>query len=133
MTRKRNHIRQEELFFKEVDGIYIDGRKDATLTLKQDELSGRYHQSTELIEHYVIVGQPGEFYLTHLSPSNGKGQSIAEEVYNSIKDIELCDVLEVIGTDGTASMTGVKNEFIRCLEDKLARPLQMGDMLTALQ
>ena len=123
--RYRNHIRQEqELFFKVVDGIYIDGRKDATLTLKQDELSGRYHQSTELIEHYVILGQPGEFYLTHLSPSNGKGQTIAEEVYNAIKDMELCDVLAVIGTDRTASMTGVKNGFIRCLEEKLARPLQ---------
>ena len=42
--RCRNHIRhEEELFFKVVDGIYIDGRKDATLALKQDELSGRYH------------------------------------------------------------------------------------------
>ena len=103
-----------------MDEIYINGRKDATLTLKQDELSGRYLQSTELIEHYVIVGQREEFYLTHLSPSNGKGQTIAEEVYNAIEDTELCDVLAVIGTDGTASMTG----FIRCLEDKLASPLQ---------
>ena len=113
--RQRNHIYQEkELFFKVVDGIYIDGRKDATLTLKQNELSGRYHQSTELTEHNVILEQPGEFYLTHLSPSNGKGQTIAEEVFNAIKGMELCDVLAVIGTDGTASMTGVMNGFIKC-------------------
>ena len=36
----------------------------------------------------------------------------------------LSDTLKVAGTDGTASMTGNKAGFIRCLEEKLGRPLQ---------
>ena len=34
------------------------------------------------------------------------------------------DTLNVVGIDGTASMMGNKAGFIRCLEEKLGRPLQ---------
>jgi len=61
---------------------------------------------------------------THVSPQDGRGITIANEVYDAIKGTELSDTLKVVGTDGTASMTGSKAGFIRCLEEKLWRPLQ---------
>ena len=41
-----------------------------------------------------------------------------------IKCTELKDTPKVLGTDETASITGIKAGFIRCLEEKLERPLQ---------
>jgi len=62
--------------------------------------------------------------LTHVSPQDGRGITIANEVYDAIKGTGLSDTLKVVGTDGTASMTGNKAGFIRCLEEKPGRPLQ---------
>jgi len=45
-------------------------------------------------------------------------------VYDAIKGTKLSDTLKVVGTDGTASMMGNKAGFIRCLDEKLGRPLQ---------
>jgi len=50
--------------------------------------------------------------------------TIANEVYDDNKGTELSNTLKVVGTDGTASMMGNKAGFIRCLEEKLGRPLQ---------
>ena len=120
----RNIINEEEaIFYKFIDGIYIDGRMDAALLTEHDAQTGKYYQKTELQEH-VVVGEPGACYLTHVSPQDGRGITIANEVYDAIKGIELSHTLKVVGTDGTASMTGNKAGFIRCLEEKLGRPLQ---------
>ena len=76
LRRERMHHREEmrkeekELFGK-VDGIYVDGKKDATLVLK--EVDGKYSRKVEIEEHIVMVGQPGEFYLIHTSPDSGTG------------------------------------------------------------
>jgi len=120
----RNIISEEEaIFYKFIDGIYIDGRKDATLLTEHDAQTGKYHK-TELQEHIVVVGEPGACYLTHVFPQDGRGITVANEVYDAIKGTELSHSLNVVGTDGTASITGNKAGFIRCLEEKLGRPLQ---------
>jgi len=65
----RNIISEEEaIFYKFIDGIYIDGRKDATLLTEHDAQTGKYYHKTELQEHIVVVGEPGACYLTHVSP-----------------------------------------------------------------
>ena len=124
----RNIISEEAIFYKfiDFDGIYIDGRKDATCTLltEHDTQTSKYYHKTELQEHIVVVGKPGACYLTHVSPQDGRGITIANEVYDAIKGTELSDTLKVVGTAGTASMTGNKAGSIRCLEEKLGRPLQ---------
>jgi len=121
----RNIISEDEaIFYKFIDWVYIDGRKDATLLTEHDAQTGKYYHKTELQEHIVVVGKPGACYLTYVSPQDGRGITIANEVYDAIKGTELSDTLKVVGTDGTASMMGNKAGFIRCLEEKLGRPLQ---------
>jgi len=62
----RNIISEDEaIFYKFIDGIYIDGRKDATLLTQHDAQTGKYYHKTELQEHIVVVGEPGACYLTH--------------------------------------------------------------------
>jgi len=121
----RNIINEEAIFYKFIDGIYIDGRKDATLLTEHDAQTGKYYHKTEVQEHIVFVREPGACYLTHFSPQDGRGITIANKVCDDIKSTELSDTLKVVGTDGTASMTGNKAGFIRCLEEKLGRPLQL--------
>ena len=113
---------EEELQSGAVDGIYIDGRKDATiLSVKQ---GNSYHRKTIIEEHYVLVGEPYEFYISHVTPTNGTGKQIAQAIYNALEKISMNDRLKVIGTDGTATMTGKKSCGIASLETKLGRPLQ---------
>ena len=122
LRRERQKYREEiqkdeELQCGAVDGIYIDGRKDATIIgVKQ---GNSYHRKTIIKEHYVLVGEPYEFYITH-----GTGKQIAQVIYNALEKISVNDRLKVIGTDGIATMTGKKSGCIASLETKLGHPLQ---------
>ena len=81
-------------------------------------------RSTQLEEHYVLVGEPGTYYFTHLSPIDGKSRTLAQEIFEFISETVLCEKLTIIGNDGTASMTGKFNGAIRSLEELLKNPLQ---------
>ena len=87
------------------------------------EQNGKIHRRTDLEEHYVILGEPGEFYLSHVSPESGTGRHIADSIYQVLKGTELEQTLNIIGTDDTASMTGSKG-YIASLESLLQRSLQ---------
>ena len=67
------------------------------------------YRKTIAEEHYVVVGEPEAFYLTHVSPPDGKGRSIAQTIFDKIKDTSLQDNLAAVGSDGTAVMTGAHN------------------------
>ena len=71
-----------------------------------------------------MVGEPGEYYLSHSSTEGGKGSSIADGIYSVIKDTDLEENLTVVGTDGAATMTGINKGCIRNLEEALQRPQQ---------
>jgi len=58
--------------------------KDATLLTEHDAQTGKYYHKTELQEHIVVVGEPGACHLTHVSPQDGRGITIANEVYDAI-------------------------------------------------
>ena len=73
--------------------------------------------------YYTAVGEPGSYYLTHVS-ENGKGRTIAQNLFDSTRGTELEDRLAIIGTDGTACITGKYNGCIRHVEELLHRPLQ---------
>ena len=122
-NRHREAIRQKELeSYSKVDSIYVDGRKDATITL--GVVDEKTYRRTELEEHCVVIGQPGELYLTHVAIENGKGVTIANAIHDAIKDTELEMTLTTVGSDGTAVMTGEHSGFIRIIEELLGRPLQ---------
>ena len=87
-----------------VDGSYVNGKKDAALTVI--EINGKYYKNTIMGEHYVVAGEPGEFYLTHVNLYDGRGKSIAAAIYDAIRGTSLDGKFFVIGCDETASMTG---------------------------
>ena len=135
--RERQKYREEiqkdkELQYGAVDGIYIDGRKDATIiSVKQ---VNSYHRKTIIEEHYVLVGEPYEFYIIHVTPTNGTGKEIAHAIYNALEKISMNDRLKVIGTDGTATMTGKKSGCIASLYRNQAwAPITMDCVLAASQ
>ena len=78
--------------------------------------NGKMYRSTQLEEHYVLIGEPGTYYLTHLSPTDGKGRTLAQEIFDFISNTMLCRKLNIVGTDGAALMTGKFNSVIRSLE-----------------
>ena len=122
--RCRTEIREKEQEnFKLVNAIYFDGRKDATQVTIQGP-NDKYYKSVQLEDHYTLIGEPGEYYLTHFSTEDGKGKTIAQKIFNNIVDTELHNKLAIVGTDGTASMTGKYNGCIRSLEELLNKPLQ---------
>ena len=63
----------------------------------------------ELKERYVVVPQSGEFYLSHISPKDGKGCTVAKGTHDFMKQSDLKENLIIAGADGTDSLTGTKN------------------------
>ena len=80
--REDGRMEDDALFLK-VDGIYIDGRKDATQVMVNKE--NKCYRKTIVEDHYAVVGEPGAFYLTHVSPPDGKGRSIAQTILTKSK------------------------------------------------
>ena len=101
--------------------MYFERRKDATQVIVG--LNGKMCRSTQLEEHYVLVGKPGTYYLTHLSPIDGKVCKLAQEIFEFIFKT-VCEKLTIIVTNGTALMTGKFNGTMHSLEELLKNPLQ---------
>ena len=119
----REEIRnKEQELFELVDSIFVDRRKNATMTMV--EVNGNYHCQTVIEEHYVIVGEPNGFYLSHVMPEDETGYKIATSVYFAIKDAALEHKFKIVSCDGTAVMTGKSKGFIVSLETLIGRALQ---------
>ena len=106
-----------------VNAIYFDSRKDATQMVVQGTNDKRY-RFVQLEVHYTAVGEPGSYYLTYVSPEDGKGRTITQNIFDSIHGTELEDRLAIVSTNGTTCMTGKYNRCIRHLEDLVHRLLQ---------
>ena len=52
--------------------------KDATLVVTESD--GKIPMRTDLKEHYVTVEEPGEFYLSHVTPETGTGLYIVQSI-----------------------------------------------------
>ena len=88
-----------------MNALCIVGRKDATQMIVQGPNS-KHNRSVQLEERYTAVSGPGTYYLSHFSPEDGKGRTIAKKLFDLFKDTELELELAIVGTNGTASMTG---------------------------
>ena len=88
------------------------------------EVNGDYHCQTVIEEHYVMVGEPNGFYISHVMPKDGSGYKIATSVYSAIKNTALEQKVKIVGFDGTAVMTGQSKGFIASLEILIGRPFQ---------
>lgn len=104
-------------------GLYFDGRKDNTIMVEMAHSKRFRRVITE--EHYSLIQEPGHIFLGHVTPNSGTSKDIATSIisYLSSNDI-LLDELIVIGCDGTAVNTGLRNGIIRRIELHLGKPLQ---------
>ena len=64
-----------------MQGLYFDSRKDKTL-IQMTELDGKRHQRTIWDEHISIVSEPESKYFDHVTPSCGKTEDIASEIFS---------------------------------------------------
>ena len=55
--------------------------------------------------------------MFHISPNDSKGHTKANVINDFIKNSDLEENVVIVGTDGTASMTGAKNGCLRALEE----------------
>ena len=129
LKRERQKCRQklredEKCNFEIVNAIYVDGRKNATLTTIETISDSKFYPKTEIEEHYVIVGEPGELYLTHFSVEDGKGVTVGKAIYKELENTDLQNSLSIVGSDGTAIMTGKHHGSMATLEQFLQIPLQ---------
>ena len=83
----------------------------------------KWYRDVKLEEHYVMIEELGEFYLSYTTPNSRKGIDIAASIHEEIRDTPSEDNLRIIGSDGTLIMTGEYHGAIRKLEELLGRPL----------
>ena len=86
--------------------------------------NNKHNRSVQLEERYTAVSEPGTYYLSHFSPKDGKGRTIAKKLFDLFKDTELELKLAIVRANGTASMTGKRNGCLRGLEKLLNKSLQ---------
>ena len=123
---KQAHLYQKEL--GKVRGLYFDGKRDDTLTRDVVSSVGNSSGSPNHFklkinkqEHVVLVAEPQSKYIGFVSPNPSNAETITAEILNAIKAID--SDIQVIGSDGTATNTGVHNGIIRRLEVALGKPV----------
>ena len=118
-------------------GLYSDGKRIDTLVrdtvTTKVQIRGRRGKSAykevtttsnkvERQEHFVVVSEPGNRYLTHITPDPGTGVAISKELVAVVREKDI--KLEVLGMDGTPVNTGIHNGVFRLLELELGYPVQ---------
>ena len=102
--------------------MFFDGRRDTTLTKKKK--GNKWYGAKEIQYHYVLVGEPGSFYLDHLTIEQGTGAGIADGLVKWLVENYIKDEIKAVGAHSMATNTGYKNGAIRGLKCQLHRRLQ---------
>ena len=76
----------------------------------------------EVEDHFPILAMPGAQFVTHVTPEDGTGLSLAKELETVVREQDM--PIKVIGMDGCAVNTGPHTGAIRLLELMLTKPLQ---------
>lgn len=129
----KNKVRRERMKFRKslqrnvnqsndtITSIYFDGRRDKTMTkIKNND---KWYGDTTVEDHYVLVTEPGGYYLTHVTPTSGKSGDIANCILTVIGDHDAGETINSVGCDSTNTNTGCKAGVIRHIEQSLKRPL----------
>ena len=101
--------------------FYYDGRKDDTL--KQFVQNGQIHQCLYKEEHYVVISEPGDHYVSHITPEFGKAFDLFQSLYGILQSTNSVVSNQVVGADSTNVNTGSVGGVIYFLESAVGRPL----------
>ena len=121
---------------KMLPGLYTDGLRSSTLvrrtkvtkvaTGKRGRGATRevstVSNEVEIKDNFPILGMPGAEYVTHVTPEDGTGLTLAKELESVVRQYEM--PIKVIGMDGCPVNTGAHSGAIRTLELLLGHTLQ---------
>ena len=95
-----------------------------TRVLVKNHKTGRWSPTMKVDDHYVVLTEPGNDYLTYVTPKTGHGKVVARAIYDFLVEQELTNQpLYVAGCDGCRVNTGPNGDVIHHLEMLLNRPL----------
>jgi hypothetical protein len=120
--QNRSTLQLHALHENVVRGLYFDGRKDKT---RHNTLTdGKYHPSTGVEEHIVLIKEPGSEYLGHVTPTSGTSLNLFQSIDTFLsKNSISTEQLVAIGCDGTNVNTGHQGGVIRRFEVTYNKPL----------
>ena len=78
MRHERRRCREERweaklANLKELTSYYFEGKKTMTRVLVKNNKTGMWNP-TIIVDHYVMLYEPGKDYLTHVTPKTGHGK-----------------------------------------------------------
>ena len=110
---------------KEHTFLYFDGKKTITRVFVKNNKTGRWSPTMKVDDHYVVLTEPGNNYLTYVTPKPGHEKVVTRAIYDLLVENELTNQpLYVAGCDGCRVNTGPNGGVNHHLEMLLARPLQ---------
>jgi len=107
---------------EDVTALFFDGRKDKTLV--KEYIEGKWYGDKQTEDHYVLIGEPGTSYLSHITLERGTAACIADGLHRAIEEMGITDNIKAVGADSTPVNTGHRGGAIRLLEIRLGRALQ---------
>ncbi|KAE8737643.1 hypothetical protein FOCC_FOCC016891 [Frankliniella occidentalis] len=112
-------LRETELL-----GLYFDGRQDKT-QVREELPNHKIRLKTISEEHVVLLAEPGDVYLGHVTPPDHSADTLANTLLDFLENANIeTTSLRCVGCDGTNTNTGCWNGAIRRLEESFGRPLQ---------
>src|SRR5215469_12117780 len=119
VERERKRVGKESVICNKNENMQIeclgfDERKDNT----------KFKNEMEHEEHYVLVKEPGDIYVTHVTPDNGTARCISEDIITYLIDSGSIDSLKALLCDGAPVNTGKMGGVLRFIEIHLQRPIQ---------
>ena len=73
-------------------------------------------------DHYPVIAEPGGKYISHVTPSDGTGRTLAKELVSVIQENNL--KIKVLGMDGCSVNTGIHTGAMRIVEIEIGNVVQ---------
>ena len=104
--------------------LYFDGKKTATRVMVKNEKTNKWSSRMMVKDHYVVMVEPGNEYLTNVTPKSGYGKEITKTIHEFLVEKNLTQQpIVCVGSDGTNANVGSAEGAIHHLEMLLGHPL----------
>ena len=109
-------------------GIFVNSRKDSSLNLLYDTTSRTCAKHGIKENHITVTEEPKDRYLTNYTPESKTkttkpAKQCALELFEWLKNLDINQSLEMIGSDTTNDMFGWKGGMLQHVQQLLGRRL----------
>ncbi|KAF2898682.1 hypothetical protein ILUMI_07495 [Ignelater luminosus] len=101
--RRSNNNEKEQLI-----PLFFDGRRNKTLNVTK--VAGTFHQFVTMEDDYILVKEPGDSYIGHVTCETAAGDNIKQSILQYLKEINDISALLAFRCDGTVVILGRKVE-----------------------